>query len=181
MTSPTRPEIKWLLVERATILGDIAQLEHRRAGINAELDALRQRADALATSLRILESHVSADAAGVVCRHQPGYCRRGALKEFILSAIRNSGTGLSSREIGLLTAAHFGLEFAQKRELHSYLDNTVRSTLKPLREAGVIESVPQDGAQILWRMKRQLPTLAELELQVGAAPPSGATDAQDTA
>ncbi len=170
MTTRTPPEIKWLLVERATLLGDIAQLERRRASIDVELDALRQRADALAVSLRILEPLVRPDAAGVVSRHHPAYGKRGALKEFVLDVIRECDTGLSSREIGLVAAAHFGIEFGLKSELCSYLDNSVRPALKDLRRAGTVESIPQAGGgpDMLWRWKRQLPTFAELALLAGA-------------
>jgi hypothetical protein len=39
LTSRTPPEIKWLLVERATLVGDISRLEQRRALLEAELSA----------------------------------------------------------------------------------------------------------------------------------------------
>jgi hypothetical protein len=199
LTTRTPPELKWLLVERATLLGDISQLERRRGNLDAEseairmrlhaleerrraamdskIDALRTRVQALDTSLRLLEPRIRPDVGGVVSRHHPAYGERGALKEFVAATIGESDAGVSAREVGLRAVGHFGIAFEAKCEFHNYMANTIRPALKDLRRAGRVISSPGAGGEMLWHPKRGLPTLAELALLSGSAPsPQGATD-----
>lgn len=111
MASRTPPEIKWLLVGRATLAGDIEQLARRRAMLDAEMEALRSRAQALDTSIRLIDVHVNEGAARKVHRRCQQYGERGALKAFIMRTVRETEHGLSTHAAARLTAAHFGIEF----------------------------------------------------------------------
>jgi hypothetical protein len=175
LASRTPPEIKWLLVERATLTGDIEQLARRRAALDAEMDKLRSRVQALDTSLRLLDARVNATAAGKVFRHCQQYGERGTLQAFIVQTVRETEHGLSIRAITGLAAAHFGLEFLSKTELTRYCVNSIRPRLKELRSQGLVENLPGTTSEgMLWRWKRTLPTLAELVvLAAGTPPPRG--------
>ncbi|MGB9109849.1 MAG: hypothetical protein WCC39_14300 [Telluria sp.] len=163
MASRTPPEIKWLLVERATLAGDIEQLARRRALLDAEMEALRSRAQALDTSIRLLDARVNAAAAGQVFRHCQQYGERGALKAFIVRAICESKSGLSGRAIARLAAAHFGIEFLTNGELARYCANTIRPQLRQLREEGMVKTIPGAWPEgLLWCQKERHPTFADL-------------------
>jgi hypothetical protein len=169
LTSRTPPELKWLLVERATLVGDIVQLERRRALLDADIAGLHRTIQALDTSMRILESRLEPGAAGIRFRHLPGYGRRGALKDFIVKTLQDVEVGLSTREVGQRVATAFALEFVSRSEFSAFLENTIRPGLKDLRRAGKVESRPKaKGGELLWRGKCGIPTLSELALLTGA-------------
>jgi hypothetical protein len=176
LASRTPPEIKWLLVERATLAGDIEQLARRRTMLDAEMDKLRSRVLALDTSLRLLDARVNAAAAGKVLRHRQQYGERGTLKAFIVQTVRATERGLSMRTITGLVVGHFGLEFLSRAELARYCANSIRPQLRRLREEGLVENLPGAGPEgQLWRWKRGVPTLADLARLAGL-PPSKAHD-----
>jgi hypothetical protein len=167
----TPPEIKWLLVERATLVGDIEQLARRRALLDTEMEDLQSRVAALDTSIRLLDARVHAAAAGKVFRHCPQYNRRGALKAFIVQDVGETDEGLSVHAIAAHAAAYFGKEFLTKAEFLRYCHNSIRPQLQLLREEGLLESVQGSapGGMLLWRHARALPTFAELARLSGAA------------
>lgn len=86
LRSLTPPDLKWLLVERATLAGDLLQMELRRAELTAEIAKTKSRVQALDTTIRLCHSNARPDAAGAVRRHTPGYGRRGALKGVLISS-----------------------------------------------------------------------------------------------
>lgn len=163
MASRTPPEIKWLLVERATLAGDIEQLARRQALLDAKMEALQAKVQALDTSIRLLDARVNGSVAGKIRRHCQQYGERGALKAFIMHTLRETEHGLSIRAVARLTAAHFGIEFLTIAELTRYCQNSIRPLLKELRSQALVENLPgtqPDG--MLWRWKRTLPALADL-------------------
>lgn len=164
MATKTRSDIKWLLVERATLVGDIAQLERRRAVLDAEIARLHALVSTLDTSIRLAERSVRPDAAGSVRRHRQNYGRRGDLQAFLVQTLRNAAdVGLSAREVTLLASAHFGLEFVSKAEFNSYLRNSVQPRLRELRGKGQVENTSSTGRDAtLWRWKRSSLTFADL-------------------
>ena len=180
LTSRTPPELKWLLVERATLVGDMARMERRRELLDADIVRLHRTIQALDTSMHLLESRLQPGAAGIKFRHMPEYRRRGGLKDFILEAVSQAEAGLSTREVGRRAAAQFALEFVSLSEFSVFLKNTVRPGLRDLQLAGKLECTPPGkGGKSLWQPKRALPTLAELALLAGAEPACrswGATD-----
>lgn len=171
MAYRTPPEIKWLLVERATLAGDIEQLARRRVMLDAEIEMLSSRAQALETSIRLLDARVNSAAAGKVLRHCQQYGERGALKAFIMQAVRETEKGLSIRAIAGLAAAFFGIEFLAKTELARYCANSIRPQLRQLRDEGLVENLSGAWPEgMLWRWKRGLPTLADLARLAGPPP-----------
>lgn len=167
----TPPEIKWLLVERATLVGDIEQLARRRALLDTELQRLHSQVQALDASIRLMDARVNAAAAGTVFRHCRQYGGRGALRAFIVQTVRDAEHGLSMRAIAGLTAAHFGLEFLAETELTRYCRNSIRPQLQLLRDEGVFESSQEEGpgGVLVWRFRRALPSLADLARLSGVA------------
>lgn len=164
MATKTRPDIKWLLVERATLVGDIAQLERRRTLLDAEIARLHALVTVLDTSICLAERRVRPDAAGSVRRHRQSYGRRGALQAFLVQTLQDAAdVGLSAREVTMLANAHFGLDFVSKAELNSYLRNSIQPRLRELRETGQVENAPSTGRDAtLWRWKRSILTFADL-------------------
>jgi hypothetical protein len=176
LASRTPPEVKWLLVERATLAGDIEQLARRRLMLDAEMEMLSSRVQALDTSIRLLDARVRAAAAGTIFRHCQQYGERGALRTFIMQTVLDTEHGLPLRAIAGLAAAHFRIEFLSKVELTRYRQNSIRPQLQRLREEGLVENHPGAGPEgMLWRWKRGLPTLADLARLAGL-PPSEAHD-----
>lgn len=164
MATKTRPDIKWLLVERATMVGDIELLERRRTLLDAEIARLRTLVAALDTSVSLAERHVRPDAAGSVQRHRQSYGRRGALQDFLVQTLQDAtDEGLSAREVTLLASAHFGLDFVSKAEFNCYLRNSVQPRLRELRAKGQVDNPSSRGREVtLWRWKRSLLTFADL-------------------
>lgn len=168
MPSRTPPELKWLLVERATLLGDIEQLARRRAELDTELQRLQSLVMALDTSIRLLDARVRAEAAGKVFRHCQQYGKRGALKTFITQTLREAEEGLSLRAIAERAARHFSLDVCSSPALTRYGDNSIRPQLQQLRDEGLVENLPGTGrVALLWRWKRSVPTFADLALLAG--------------
>jgi hypothetical protein len=184
LTSRTPPEIKWLLVERATLVGDIVRLEERKVLLEAELGRVRDLVAAVDTSIRLVDNGLRLDAGGQVGRHCPTYGRRGALKDFQIAALKAAGeTGLSVRAASLLASSNFELNFASKAEFLRYSHNTVHPQLQQLRNHGLAENLSGTGPDgMLWRWKTILPTFADLALLACAAPAARVPDGQkDTA
>lgn len=146
-------------------MGDIEQLERRRAMLDAELERLRSQVQALDTSIHLLDARVRAAAAGTITRHCKEYGGRGALKEFLVRVIRETAKGLPLRVIAARTATHFDIEFVIETELTRYCHNSIRPQLQQLREEGVVESIQVSHPKkvLLWRGKRALLSLADLE------------------
>jgi hypothetical protein len=163
MATRTRADIKWLLVERATLVGDLAKLEQHRTMLDAEIARLHALVAALDTSVRLVERRVRPDAAGSVQRHRQNYGRRGALQAFLVQTPQDAaGVGFSAREVTLLASAHFGLDFVSKAEFNSYLRNSVQPRLRELREKGQVDNTSSTGRDAtLWRWKRSLLTFAD--------------------
>jgi hypothetical protein len=167
------PELKWLLVERATVAGDIARLDARQALLAAELAERWATLLALDTTIRLTEYPVAANAAGVIRSFAREYGRRGALKEFIVSRLRDASmAGISTRALAQESASHFGLNFATKAEFSLFQENSVRPQVTQLRKQGLVEVVhgvgkPQHAGQ--WRWKNPLPTFADLAALVAVA------------
>lgn len=180
MASRTSPEIKWLLVERATLVGDIVRLEERKVLLEAELGRVRDLVAAVDTSIQLVDGSLRLDAAGQVGRHCPTYHRRGALKDFLTAALKAAGdAGLSGSAASLLATANFGLNFATKAEFQKYSRNTIRRQLQRLRNHGLAENLPGTGPESkLWRWKRALPSLADLALLADTAPAAGVSNGQ---
>jgi len=166
----TPPELKWLLVERATLAGDLASLKRRQSLIEAEIARVQSMLQALDTSIRLTEARARPDAAGVVRRHQLKYGRRGALKAFVVEALQAEPAGLTTRDVAVAAATYFELPFVSESDFLGYLDNTVRAQLNKLAGEDLVSKARTGGPGTMRRTwKRGMPTLAELALLVDAA------------
>lgn len=176
----TPPELKWLLVERATLAGDLANLKTRLSLLEAEIAQVHSTLQAIDTTIRLTEARARPDAAGAVRRHRREYGRRGAMKAFVVEALQAAAAGMATRDVALAAAAHFGLPFVSEAEFLIYLNNTVRAQLNKLAGEGLVSTERTGGPGTMrWAWKRSIPTLAELALLAGAAPtpcPAGGID-----
>lgn len=167
----TPPELKWLLVERATLAGDLAKLTTRLAVLEAETARVSSTLAALDTAIRLTEAKARPDAAGVIQRHCGNYGARGALKAFIITVLQDSPDGISTRNMAVTVRAHFGLYFVSEPEFTHFLKASVRSELRRLAKQGLAVTTRAGGPGTMrWTWKTSLPTLAELALLAGAAP-----------
>jgi hypothetical protein len=170
----TPPELKWLLVERATLAGDLANLKARQSLLEAEVVRVQSTFQALEVVIGLTEARARANAAGAIRRHRSKYGKRGALKEFVVKVLQQVDAGMTARELGQSAGTYFGLEFVSETEFNSYLRNTIRCQLQQLMEQGLVETRPTHGpGPVRYVWKHVLPSLAELALLAGAAPPPG--------
>jgi len=123
--SRTPPELKWLLVERATLTGDISRLERRQIALAQELAKLQSTREALDHTISVLEARVRVDAGGVVRRHTPAYGSRGALKNFLSTTVWATTTQSTLQELTSQAEAHFQLIFATKAERTQFMSAAV--------------------------------------------------------
>ncbi|NKE67622.1 hypothetical protein RAMLITH_17505 [Ramlibacter sp. RBP-2] len=172
----TDPTLKWLLNERAALVGRIARLQESAAAAQAPAERAQRRAEELAALVAALTANQQAaveelaaldvvlaasypavnPAAGGVVRATTGkYGHRGALREFLLSQLRrvapkSVGTGALAR----LALAEFNLRPLTERERTNFRKQ-LRIQLR--KEAAVVEELPvpgQSGA-VQWRWRAQ--------------------------
>ena len=167
MQTQTPPELKWLLVERATLAGDIARLEKSREHLAQEISKHQARVDALDTTMRLLESKLNVRAAGSIRRHTVEYGQRGALRAFVIETLKAASPGATDTKAVVHGAiAHFGLVFSSRADFTSFAKNSVKRELLRLKEKGLVEALHPTGGRStvgIWRWKKgDLPTIAEL-------------------
>lgn len=168
MASRTPPEVKWLLVERATLMGDIVQLERRQALLAAELAQLRVTREALDHTIAVLESRARADAGGTVRRHSPAYGSRGALKHFLVSTVLASTAEFTLQALTSQAEEHFRLKFATQEERTQFMRNSLRPQLQRLRREGMLEVLSAGQNQSsTWRLRPRVHTFADLARLTG--------------
>ena len=165
MRTVTRPDIKWLLVERATILGDIAKLQKSRSQVEAALDARRDVLSALDKVIEITDKRIAAAAAGTIRSFAKEYQTRGALKKFVVDAIVAASPGIETRTITVQAAIHFGLVFKVKAEFEQFHKNSVQPQVTRLAKQRLIEiamRLDTVGFPALWCWSGKAKTFANL-------------------
>lgn len=93
------------------------------------------------------------------------YGRRGALKEFIVSTLKDSPDGITMRVLSGLTANHFGIVLTAKAEVALFVNHSVKPQVKLLKKQGFAEvryGLERTQSCGRWYWKKQLPSLAEL-------------------
>ena len=181
----TPPEVKWLLVERATLAGDLATLKLRQRHLESKITQVQAAVHALDTTILLMEARLQPDAGGVIHRHEKGYGTRGALRAFIVETLQTTHNPLTTRDIAVVASMYFGLGYETGPDFNRYQRNTIRAQLYLLVDEGIVLKTGAEGARtVYWRWKRALPTLAALALLAGATSsplPKGATDdSEDT-
>lgn len=165
MRTKTLPALKWLLVERATLQGDIQRLHATQARVACELAKLQTQLQALDSTLELAYSFVRPDGAGTIRRHGR-YGKRGALKAFIVAAIQNaSPAAITTLEIAYSAVGAFRLNFATKAEFQAFTNNSIKRQILLLKKEGLVEALhnPQGGIEVgTWQWKTSLPTLTDL-------------------
>lgn len=167
MRKRTPPDLKWLLVERATIAGDIQRLHATQAQLASELAKLQTHLEALDSTLALTYSSVRPDTAGAIQCHGR-YGKRGALKEFIVAAIRNAApAAITTLEIAYSAVGAFGLRFTVKEEFQAFTRDSVKRQILWLKKDGLVEALhnPKNGKVGTWRWKTPLPSLSDLSAQ----------------
>lgn len=155
-------------------------MQRQKDALLAKISMIQASVHALDRSIRLVESSVQPGAAGVIHRHCEKYGKRGAFREFVLSAIRGSANGITANTLALQACGHFQLEITNAGEMYSFIENSLRPQLKRLRREGLVESLPSPNRrELLWRWKEQLPSLAELAAQSCAPLVGGPDENQD--
>lgn len=171
MRTKTPPLLKWLLVERATLAGDVARVSEQEANIDRELRSVQERQALLALEaqrLQLFKSQlpellaekrarlsaldtaiglasgdlVAPSAAGTVRAFSGRYGKRGDLKAFIIDELQKAApAAVATSTIVLGAVAHFGLVFPTIGELKAFMKNSVTPQLTRLREQGLVEAL----------------------------------------
>lgn len=165
MQKQTPPHIKWLLVERATVAGNIAFLEQNIERVQSELALARASLDSLDKTIHFVDGRLNAQAAGRIRAFRGSYGRRGALKEFVKSLIDSHPEGIRTVDIGHAVIQEFALVLSSKAEYSSYMTTSIKSTISKLRDVGAIENVSTvrgKGSLALWRVRRDVRTFDDL-------------------
>jgi len=172
--------VKWLLVERATLAGDLASLKMRLRHLESKIAQVQSAVQALDTTILLIENRVRPNAAGVIRRHETGYGARGALRAFIVETLQDTNSPLTTRDIAVVASMHFALGFETGPDFSRYQRNTIRAQLYLLVDEGSVLKTGMEGSRtVYWHWKRGLPTLGELALlggAVSASSPRGAID-----
>lgn len=182
----TDPALKWLLNERAALLGRISRSEQTLNPLRGAWAAAQLHADSLAAravavesrhreaseALRALDTviatsypNVNPAAGGSIQAWAGKYGQRGNLKKFLLSQVQRAAPGsLATGALMNTVVDHFGLQLNSVRER-----NTFRRHLRiQLRAAAhLVDELPARGphAVLHWRWRTQ-PTLTEVARQV---------------
>lgn len=171
MREQTPPLLKWLLVERPTLAGNIVRA-HERAGfidrelaraqeqlaqLESEVAGLRKQKTRLQNSLQYENERLAAldtatgmasnyqvapDVLGTIRVHLGAYEKRGNLKSFLATVLQDSAPkSLNTHVLLNMTVMRFGLDFATKVERSAFKANTLKRTLYQLKQEGLVEAV----------------------------------------
>lgn len=176
----TASHMRWLLNERAMLVGEIERRQERIDRLAAEQRALQEKIDALDVTIARCDERINAAAAGTVRATTHHYSGWGSLKAFLKACILAAGdAGVDTTTLCHRTIAHFNLQqVVTPAEIVVYRRNSLHSALRQLREEGTIEPIPRrqgSADPAVWRPKRPV-TLADLAELTGRseAPELGA-------
>lgn len=88
---PHPPHLKWLINERAMLLGEVQQREIRIQRLSAEVEQARGKIAALDTAMALFDSRVNPGAGGVINGIAEKYGGRGGLQRFLLAQVAAAG------------------------------------------------------------------------------------------
>lgn len=196
----TPPTLKWLLNERAALLGQVTRLDAQLGRAREEALAAANEAARLAARVRTFEEHrrtaaasaaaldvvlsttfpnAQPDAAGVVNAWAGRYGPYGGLKRYLLDTLNKAApAALSTGELMSAAEARFRLDLQSRAERDTFRFHLRRA----LRTAGhLVEEVPAQGkgGALRWRWKGN-PSLAALTDEVGRSEHATRTDAIGT-
>lgn len=156
----TPPDLKWLLNERAAILGAMQSQEERRLRLEAKHQKLEQHLSAIKVdsqrtevaigrlkanlqamdaAIGMVHSAAAPDSLGAVHAWAGRYGERGALTAFVKSTLQACAPNLLTMTVLMdMAATQFGQAFSVPEERRSFR-KSVRSALNSLHKKGCIE------------------------------------------
>lgn len=187
----TPPDLKWLLNERASILGALHSQEERRLKLEAkqrklahQLEIVQRDTQRTAVAIGRIEANLQAlDAAigmayssanpeclGAVQAWAGRYGERGALTAFVKEALQACAPDMLTMTVLVdMAASQFGQAFAVPAERRSFR-KSVRSALHTLHKKGCVEPLHsgESAEHGQWRWKPLVNTLNELREQANS-------------
>jgi hypothetical protein len=187
----TPPDLKWLLNERASILGALQSQEERRLRLEAKRQKLEHQAEivrrdslragvsigrlstnlrALDTAITLVQSNANPECLGAVQAWAGRYGERGALTAFVKKALQACAPDMLTMTVLVdMAASQFGQTFAVPAERRSFR-KSVRSALHTLHKKGCIQPLHsgESAEHGQWRWKPPISSLDELIEQAQA-------------
>jgi hypothetical protein len=154
----TPPHFKWLLNERAMLVGEVRRRETRIQRLSCEAAHLHGRISALDSAMALFDARVDPRAGGTVNAIGDRYGGQGGLTRFLLAQVTQAGAqGTDTVTLTVRAAACFGIVLDSIADRNTYRD-TISWTLRDLRRKGIIENgvVSRGGhTPSTWRLKCQ--------------------------
>lgn len=187
----TPSDLKWLLNERASVLGAVQSQEERRGQLEAKqqrlghqleivqrdcqrtgvaIGRLQTNLQALDTAIAMAYSQANPKVAGAVQAWAGRYGERGALTAFVKSTLQKCAPAMLTMTVLMdMAAMQFGQTFTLPSERRSFR-KSVRSALHALHLKGYVEPLHngQSAEHGQWRWKAPFSSLDELREQAGA-------------
>lgn len=184
----TPSDLKWLLNERASILGALGSQSERRSQLEAKQQKLEHQLEivqrdcqrtgvaigrlqtnlqALDTAIAMAYSQANPESAGAVQAWAGRYGERGALTAFVKSALQHCAPAMLTMTVLMdMAAKQFGQTFTLPSERRSFR-KSVRSALHALNQKGYVEPLHsgQSSEHGQWRWKAPFSSLDELREQ----------------
>lgn len=181
----TPPDLKWLLNERASILGAIQSQAERRLKLEAkeqklahQLQIVQRDTQRTAVTIGRLETNLQALDAAIGMAHSSAnpeclgavqawagrYGERGALTAFVKEALQACAPNMLTMTVLVdMAATQFGQTFAVPAERRSFR-KSVRSALHTLHKKGCIEPLHsgESAEHGQWRWRPSFSSLDEL-------------------
>lgn len=184
----TPPDLKWLLNERASILGAIESQDERRLLLQAKqqklehqleiiqresqrtgvaIGRLKTNLQALDAAIGMVQSKANPECLGAVQAWAGRYGERGALTAFVKATLQTCAPEMLTMTVLMdMAAAQFGQTFTVPAERRSFR-KSVRSALHSLHQKGYLEPLHSgEGSKHgQWRWKPPFSSLDELREQ----------------
>lgn len=184
----TPPDLKWLLNERASILGALESQEERRLRLEAKqqklehqlqivqrdsqrtevtIRRLKTNLQALDAAISMVHSKANPECLGAVQAWAGRYGERGALTAFVKATLQTCAPDMLTMTVLMdMAAAQFGQTFTVPAERRSFR-KSVRSALHSLHQKGDIEPLHSGECSEhgQWRWKPPFSSLDELREQ----------------
>jgi hypothetical protein len=184
----TPSDLKWLLNERAAILGAMQSQEERRLRLEAKQQKLEQQLSAVKVdtqrtevaigrlkanlqamdaAIGMVQSAAAPDSLGAVQAWAGRYGERGALTAFVKSTLQACAPNLLTMTVLMdMAAIQFGQTFSVPEERRSFR-KSVRSALNSLHKKGYVEPLHSGGGSEhgQWRWKPSVSSFDDLLAQ----------------
>jgi hypothetical protein len=182
VTSPTRtrtsPEVKWVANELAAVMGEIERIDETLARLSARKAHLLEVRAALSSVAGQLAVPELPEVMPSVRAHER-YGTRGSMRDFLRDVLKRAcPKGVTTAALTDAVIEAFDVQIAGPKERNRFRNNSVRSALKAVRDAGEVEpvhgrvktggsvksvkAVGTVGQSGVWRLKAKAPSMDEL-------------------